>query len=326
MALSSLRAVSLDAGARRQGRALSASALRKGRSGGHRSARNDSSAHYNPSRAQAARSSMAPRTSAGSRRLSGRRAGARKGGRAAAPREGASMRICTLSPKRSRRTVRRSPKPSTRPSSRASAPTQNAPEKSSPFSVLSFATRGGSAQGRRRPRGCGPEGRFRRSTSFGFSGRKGSSMALFSPAVWTRRSTPIALDQAVEAETRRDDADRADDGGRVGEDLVARAGDHVAAGSRRVLDEDEDRQLLLLGERANAAEDQVRLRGRSAGRVDHHRDGLRARDREGPLEQSARRRQSTSPARNGITAPIAPLRRTAETTGYWVRNRRGRST
>ena len=112
-----------------------------GRERAHHFTRNDSPLTYSPSRAQAARSSTAPRTSAGSSRLSGRRAGARTGGRAGRPRGRETKRICTLSPKRSRSTVRRSPSPSTRPSSRASAPTQNAPEKSSPFSALSRAPR-----------------------------------------------------------------------------------------------------------------------------------------------------------------------------------------
>ena len=53
------------------------------------------------------------------------------------------------------------------------------------------------------------------------------------------------LDQLGKAERRADHADRADDRGRVGDDLVGRAGDHVAARGRDVLDEGDDRALLL---------------------------------------------------------------------------------
>ncbi len=42
-----------------------------------------------------------------------------------------------------------------------------------------------------------------------------------------------------EAEAGKDDADGADDGGRVGDDLVAGGGDEVAARGRSILDEDD---------------------------------------------------------------------------------------
>ena len=71
---------------------------------------------------------------------------------------GSIMRNCTLSPKRSRRTVRMSPRPSMRPRSRASAPTQKAPEKRSPLASLSFVAAAARGRGRRRRRGSGAGG------------------------------------------------------------------------------------------------------------------------------------------------------------------------
>jgi len=114
-----------------------------------------------------------------------------------------------------------------------------------------------------------------RSTSSGFSSRKGSSSTLFSPEVWTRRSTPNLRDQALEAEARRDDADRPDDRGAVGHDLVGGAGQPVAARRRDVLDEGDHRQLLLAAasSRMRCAISR-RLDRRAAGRVDHQRHAL----------------------------------------------------
>ena len=48
---------------------------------------------------------------------------------------------------------------------------------------------------------------------------------------------PELLDRLVEAERGADHADRPDDRGRIADDLVGRAGDHVAARGRDVLDE-----------------------------------------------------------------------------------------
>src|SRR5262245_26322430 len=70
------------------------------------------------------------------------------------------------------------------------------------------------------------------------------------------------VDQPVEAEAGRDDADGADNGGWVGVDFVASECEKVPAGGRDVLAEDVDTLLLLLGELADAAEDQVGLHGR----------------------------------------------------------------
>src|SRR5581483_5759983 len=56
----------------------------------------------------------------------------------------------------------------------------------------------------------------------------------------------VAADQLVEAEARRDDANGADDGGRIGVDLVAGERQEIAAGGRHVLAEDVD-ALAFLG-------------------------------------------------------------------------------
>jgi hypothetical protein len=101
---------------------------------------------------------------------------------------------------------------------------------------------------------------------------------LFWPAVW-------------KADPGRDHADRADDGGGIGDDLVAGQRDHVAAGSRRILDEDEDALVLLRGEVADALVDQPRLHRRSAGRVDRDGDRRRALDRERLLDRPGHARQ-----------------------------------
>ena len=190
----------------------------------------------------------------------------------------------TFSPKRSRITALRSPRPSTRPSPCASAPAQTAPEKSASRSPLSRPARRPSTSATNIAWICAwmP---LRRATSSGRSGLNGSSIALLVPAVWRRRSTPKRSSSLSKPNARRDDADRADERGRVGENLVAGAGEHVAAGGAGVLDEGEHRQLLLLGERPDAAEDQMRLRRRSARRVDDDRDRRRVAGGEGPFQR-----------------------------------------
>ena len=126
------------------------------------------------------------------------------------------------------------------------------------------------------------------------------------------------LDQLVEAERAADHADRADDGGCIGDDLVGRAGDHVAAGRRDILDEGDHRHLLLVGERADAPVDQMRLRRRAARRIDRQRDRAdvahgegalqRARDtgeRQAGLQRRSKcrsRRTAAPPARPGFAA------------------------
>src|SRR6266496_1619526 len=73
------------------------------------------------------------------------------------------------------------------------------------------------------------------------------------------------LEQAVEPEARRDHADRADERGCVRVDLVGRARQPVAAGGRDVLTERDDRNLLAVGQLADALADQRGLRRRAAG-------------------------------------------------------------
>ena len=93
-----------------------------------------------------------------------------------------------------------------------------------------------------------------------------------------------AVDQLVHAEGRGDDADRADDRARIGVDLIARAGEQIAAGRRDILGEHIDLEILLGGERADALIDQHRLHGRAAGRVDLDGDRLGAAHGEGLLD------------------------------------------
>ena len=90
----------------------------------------------------------------------------------------------------------------------------------------------------------------------------------------------------VEAEAAADHADRADDRGGVANDLIGRAGDHVAAGRADIFDEGDDRELALGGKLANAPEDQVRLHRRTAGRVDRQRHRARMPHRESPLQHA----------------------------------------
>src|SRR5262249_7076394 len=67
------------------------------------------------------------------------------------------------------------------------------------------------------------------------------------------------LDQSAKAERPADHADRTDDRRWIADDLVARTGDHVAAGRRNVLDEYQIRQLLLVRELTDPQIDLVRL-------------------------------------------------------------------
>ena len=92
------------------------------------------------------------------------------------------------------------------------------------------------------------------------------------------------LDQPGEAEAGRNDADRADDGTRIDEDVIAGERDHVAARRGNVLDRNDDLLAILLGERADALVNEMRLHRRAARRI--HHDGHRRRllHREGTLE------------------------------------------
>ena len=111
--------------------------------------------------------------------------------------------------------------------------------------------------------------------------------------------TPLdaeACDQVLEAEARRDHADRADDRGGIGDDLVGGAGEPVAARGGDVLDEGDHRQLLLARQQADALADQRRLHRRAARRVDRQRHRLGAAQAEGAGEQRASRSRSTGHA------------------------------
>ena len=81
-------------------------------------------------------------------------------------------------------------------------------------------------------------------------------------------------DRLDEAEAAGHHADRSDNGVGVGEDFVAGAGQPVAARGRDVLDEHQHRDVLLVGEVADATVDQRRLDGGAAGRIDRQGDGL----------------------------------------------------
>ena len=66
-----------------------------------------------------------------------------------------------------------------------------------------------------------------------------------------------AVDELVEAEAGRDDADGADDRGRVGVDLVAGQRQEIAARCCNILAEHINALVLLGGELANTPEDEV---------------------------------------------------------------------
>src|SRR5262249_61246276 len=76
------------------------------------------------------------------------------------------------------------------------------------------------------------------------------------------------LDRLLEAEGTADHADRTEDRRGIAENLVARTRDHVAAGGRDVLDEDQHRQLLFRRELLDAPVDLARLHRRAAGAID----------------------------------------------------------
>ena len=80
-----------------------------------------------------------------------------------------------------------------------------------------------------------------------------------------------ALDQAVDAKSGRNNADRAEKRGLLGIDFVAGQSEPIAARGGDILGKGEDRDRLLLGELADAAEQQRRLHRRAAGRVDRQR-------------------------------------------------------
>ena len=59
------------------------------------------------------------------------------------------------------------------------------------------------------------------------------------------------FDQLLKSEGAADHADRAQDRGRIAENLVARTRDHIAARGRDILDEHQHRQFLFRGELAD---------------------------------------------------------------------------
>src|SRR6185437_7361881 len=79
------------------------------------------------------------------------------------------------------------------------------------------------------------------------------------------------LQQIDEAEAARYDANRADDGRRVSVDFIARDGEKIAARGCDVLTEYVNALFFLGGQLPDAFEEQVRLNGRTARRIDDHR-------------------------------------------------------
>src|SRR6185312_15208749 len=139
----------------------------------------DDDAGHRPSLVHKARSSAAARRLAARPKLGSRRR----------LRFGSMTLVETSSPKRVRRVSCRSPSASTRPRSRPRTALQNSPVKSWSSGAFSLPVRRDLTQSMKT--WCTSSSIcLMRSTSSGFSGRKGSSVDLFLPAVWTRRSTP----------------------------------------------------------------------------------------------------------------------------------------
>ena len=100
-----------------------------------------------------------------------------------------------------------------------------------------------------------------------------------------------AVDQPRHAEPRGDDADRAEQRRFFGVDFVAGERQPITARRRDILGKGEDRHAFLLGELADAAEQQCRLHRRATRRVDRQRDAAETRDREGALQRGGMARQ-----------------------------------
>ena len=92
------------------------------------------------------------------------------------------------------------------------------------------------------------------------------------------------LDQFLKAERAADYADRSEDRRWIAVYLVAGAGDHIAAGSRDILDENQHRQLFFARKLPDAQVDLARLHGRTTRRIDQERYGLRVFYRKGAFE------------------------------------------
>ena len=110
---------------------------------------------------------------------------------------------------------------------------------------------------------------------------------------------PQPFQRAGEAEAGGDDADRAQDARRIGDDLVRRAGDPVAARGRGILDAGDDGDLLLLRQAADPPRHQAGLHRRATGRVDHQEDGRQALEAEGAVQHRAAGGQADAAAEAG---------------------------
>src|SRR5690606_26191897 len=85
----------------------------------------------------------------------------------------------------------------------------------------------------------------------------------------------VPRDEIVQAERGMDDPDRADDRAAVDPDLVGGRGKPVSPRSGDILTEGKHRDLLLVGEAADARGDQARLGGTPPGRIHDQRHRLR---------------------------------------------------
>ena len=126
------------------------------------------------------------------------------------------------------------------------------------------------------------------------------------PRYKARRSMPSLAISLVEPERAADHADRADDRDGSADDLVGGAGEHVAARGRDILDERDDPALLLLRQFADAAEDQMRLHGRAARRIDRRAPPRPHCERRKASRACARRRAIVRPGRSGVEIPMMP--------------------
>src|SRR5262249_40647682 len=92
--------------------------------------------------------------------------------------------------------------------------------------------------------------------------------------------------QLGKTERPTDNADGADDRGRIAENFVGGASDHIPAGGRDILGKGDHRARILGGELADAAIDQVRLHRRAAGPSDQQRERSSRPHAEGPFERT----------------------------------------
>ena len=92
-------------------------------------------------------------------------------------------------------------------------------------------------------------------------------------------------DQLGEPEARADDADRAEKRGLLTKDFVPGERQPIATRCRHILGERDNRNPLLVGELANAAEQQRRLHRRSARRIDDEGDRDEIGDTKRPVDR-----------------------------------------